>query len=380
MKKIDIDRFAEASEAILRTADGSGEWNAALEAVARLMPGSIGGLMFGSNRRPDLDPLAVDFHELYNPPPGFIESYVAYTAPTGGDPASFELMSQGRNAPLIDDLDYMDRQFPEYWPDYRDAVYRPHHVGSQVFTVSSAQNEPRFIFGMASERWTKRQSEDNQAILRRLTPLIRQSLTLRSKLVYAEGKLEAIKGSIDSLTTGLLWLDLYGRMVDANAAAQRILSEGDGLRLIANIPQAMAGSAKTELERAIKGIVAGAPMRQVAVARPSGRQPYFLTLMPPCQEHRFVSTIKVTCYITDPEAVTTGVGSAARALFGLTAAESEVVQLLAAGCEPASIATMRRISLSTVRAQIKSSLAKAGVNRQIDLVRMALSAASGTQF
>jgi DNA-binding CsgD family transcriptional regulator len=220
---------------------------------------------------------------------------------------------------------------------------------------------------------------DNQAILRRLTPLIRQALTLRSKLVHAEGKLEAIKGSTDSLRTGLLWLDLYGRMVDANAAAQRILSEGDGLRLIAGIPQAMAGSAKTELERAIREIVAGVPMCQIAVARPSGRQPYFLTLMPPCREHRFVGAIKVTCYVTDPEAVVTGVGSVARTLFGLTAAESEIVQFLAAGCEPAAIAAMRRISLATVRAQIKSSLAKAGVNRQIDLVRMVLSAASGTQ-
>jgi DNA-binding CsgD family transcriptional regulator len=54
--------------------------------------------------------------------------------------------------------------------------------------------------------------------------------------------------------------------------------------------------------------------------------------------------------------------------FGLTPAEIEIALALARGMKAAAIAHARSVSVGTVRVQIKSLLAKAGVNRQVELV------------
>jgi DNA-binding CsgD family transcriptional regulator len=58
--------------------------------------------------------------------------------------------------------------------------------------------------------------------------------------------------------------------------------------------------------------------------------------------------------------------------YELTAAEVEVALQLLSGHNPDAIASQRSVAIGTVRAQIKSILAKVGVSRQIELlVRLA---------
>lgn len=54
--------------------------------------------------------------------------------------------------------------------------------------------------------------------------------------------------------------------------------------------------------------------------------------------------------------------------FGFTPAETEIALALARGMKADAIAKDRGVSVGTVRVQIKSLLAKAGVNRQVELV------------
>jgi DNA-binding CsgD family transcriptional regulator len=54
--------------------------------------------------------------------------------------------------------------------------------------------------------------------------------------------------------------------------------------------------------------------------------------------------------------------------FGLTAAEAQVVTALCQGDSTAVIAERRAVSVTTVRNQIKSVMAKAGVHRQSELL------------
>jgi len=58
--------------------------------------------------------------------------------------------------------------------------------------------------------------------------------------------------------------------------------------------------------------------------------------------------------------------------FDLTPAEARVVARLAAGDDAKAIARRHGTALETVRTQIQRAMEKAGVNRQIDLVRMVL--------
>jgi DNA-binding CsgD family transcriptional regulator len=374
VKRIDFDRYAEATEAIALTADGSGDWSGALEAVSALVPGSIGGLMYGSHRRAAPALPGADFHELYNPPPGLIEDYIAYTADEGGDPSSAALMEHGLGTPVIDDLDFLARAFPDYWPAYQDAVYRPHNVHSQVFIASSEAAGPQFIFGIASEGWSKRQSLDAQGVLRRLAPLIRQSLSLRAKLLLAEGKLNAIRSSTDALRTGLVWLDSRGLILETNTAAQMMLTAADGLQVRSRALAALHQADNAAIEQAVRSAAAGTAIRQVAVRRPSGKRSYVVTLMWLGQRRRIGDGIRLVAYVTDPETAAPRVAETAAALLGLTGAEGEVVQLLSEGLDAEAIARSRGSTIATVRSQIGAVLAKAGLSRQVDLVRIVLAA------
>lgn len=62
--------------------------------------------------------------------------------------------------------------------------------------------------------------------------------------------------------------------------------------------------------------------------------------------------------------------------FALTPAESRIALMLAAGTPPTGIATAQGIAISTVRTHLRGILAKLGVRRQLDLVRMLAELAS----
>jgi DNA-binding CsgD family transcriptional regulator len=54
----------------------------------------------------------------------------------------------------------------------------------------------------------------------------------------------------------------------------------------------------------------------------------------------------------------------------LTQAEETIIALLAAGLTAKEIAYERGVTVSTVRAQIRSIFEKTGIRRQVDLVRL----------
>jgi len=55
-------------------------------------------------------------------------------------------------------------------------------------------------------------------------------------------------------------------------------------------------------------------------------------------------------------------------VYGFTSAETDIALLLARGQSTEAIAQQRKVTAGTVRAQIKSMLAKLGVSRQVELV------------
>jgi DNA-binding CsgD family transcriptional regulator len=67
-----------------------------------------------------------------------------------------------------------------------------------------------------------------------------------------------------------------------------------------------------------------------------------------------------------------GDARALAARFGLTLREAEVALALAGGATAGDIARAAGLSVHTVRNQIKAALAKTGMRRQADLVRLLL--------
>jgi DNA-binding CsgD family transcriptional regulator len=77
-------------------------------------------------------------------------------------------------------------------------------------------------------------------------------------------------------------------------------------------------------------------------------------------------------FISDPSVDSLAPEDVLRHSFGLTRAEARLVSALVSGVSVADYAGMNERSRNTVRSQLKSAMAKLGVRRQADLVRVLL--------
>jgi len=76
--------------------------------------------------------------------------------------------------------------------------------------------------------------------------------------------------------------------------------------------------------------------------------------------------------VTDPEKPTYLRDDLMRAHYSLTPAETEVANGLLTGYSLEEIAALRRVTVGTIRDQLKNLFGKTGTNRQADLVRLLL--------
>jgi DNA-binding CsgD family transcriptional regulator len=90
------------------------------------------------------------------------------------------------------------------------------------------------------------------------------------------------------------------------------------------------------------------------------------------RESSFELESLVLIVIQDLDQMRVDLPRAARKLFGLTAAEARVACALVNGCTVTEIANAHQVTRATVRAQVRHILAKTGVKRQADVVRLLL--------
>lgn len=169
-----------------------------------------------------------------------------------------------------------------------------------------------------------------------------------------------------------------GSVLHANAGAEAMLAAGDGLALHRGM-LAVSRPARDALARALAAAgriqtdpEAPAPGGTVAVPRPSGRPPWFLTAAPLAASAGFLGPPepRVLVLIRDPAARTAPDAALLMRAFGLTPAEAEVCRRFAAGETPHEIAVARGVGEASLRQQLKSAMAKLGVGRQAELMRL----------
>jgi DNA-binding CsgD family transcriptional regulator len=111
----------------------------------------------------------------------------------------------------------------------------------------------------------------------------------------------------------------------------------------------------------------------IAIERPLGRLPLNILVAPLTErtgaEFGFQRPL-VILFITDPQRDTGVPIAVLQQLYGLTAAEAEIALGVADGLSAEQIAEARGKSLNTARTQLKAVLAKMGVSRQTDVVRL----------
>jgi DNA-binding CsgD family transcriptional regulator len=75
---------------------------------------------------------------------------------------------------------------------------------------------------------------------------------------------------------------------------------------------------------------------------------------------------------SDPDAAMADMGQQLQGMFGMTPAEARLTEALVQGQSLRQYADARRVTMSTVRTQLKAATGKTGTRRQADLVRIVL--------
>jgi DNA-binding CsgD family transcriptional regulator len=206
-----------------------------------------------------------------------------------------------------------------------------------------------------------------------LAPHLRQAIRLGVQCERANELRGAMQALGEQFGKGVAVLDTNGRVRHANAMFERICAVEDGLTARRGV---LATSRLNEpafsrlLARGMRGESGG----RLDILRPSGSQPYSLMVSPMTETSSLLGAgrARVTVVVSDPTAVRAPMEATLSVAYGLTRAESRMVARLVDGATVGATAEQLGISLNTARTHLKRAMAKTGVSRQTDLVRLLL--------
>jgi DNA-binding CsgD family transcriptional regulator len=234
-----------------------------------------------------------------------------------------------------------------------------------------------------------------------LAPHMRRALNAHRALCVANGRIEALRQSVEALDVAVVALDRSGRVVRMSTAAEAILNLRRGIELDNGYLRASVPSEQIHLTAIIAGAVATGTGRgaEFAVPRSTGASPesgsgplwtpssggaMVVSRWPPNRPLRVVVTPfhssdfllndqpAALAFLSDPEAKPGSRATVLGALYGLTPTECRVADLLTSGCELNSAADRMKMTFETARFHLKSIFRKTGVCRQQELIRLVL--------
>lgn len=171
-----------------------------------------------------------------------------------------------------------------------------------------------------------------------------------------------------------LLLDHLGRLLSMTAGMEEIVRGGDGVVVFGERVRSLDPTSDNGLQRALADALRRHhPIsRAVRIRRLSGRISYVVTVYPLPRGGPLPPPLDAAAMVTvvDPTSARPSRHDLHRQAFGFTPRESELAALLMADHSIESAAAALAISMPTARVHLRRLLEKAGVSRQIDLVRL----------
>jgi DNA-binding CsgD family transcriptional regulator len=275
--------------------------------------------------------------------------------------------------------EYFDDAYVESSPFYRD--YLIPHGGRYLASTKLIDDERSFVhFGTVRGLGQPPLDDAEVACLARVCHHLRHAFMIRRGLLSRPAQMRLGVELLDRLAQPLALLGRGRELRYLNPACERLFADlgerpgtGDPLPLFARGEQVLLDTVLADLLGPGPATTLRAGARRVLRLAPRDGQP-----------------LVAIASVLEPAAVMSAFGNEPLALlmfhrpgrarhidpvvvaeaFGLTPAEARVAVLLANGLNAEQIAAERNASLLTVRTQIRSILAKTGVRRQPELVRM----------
>src|SRR5688572_4771085 len=219
--------------------------------------------------------------------------------------------------------------------------------------------------GPSSDRAVAQFNAGVRALLQPLVRATRQHVAFR-RMGRA---LAAAHQALRHLSVGVVLTDVEGHVLESNELASEILQRKDGLQILDG---RLAATRSFDSVKLAAGIAGRAAIGEghLLIGRKGGVRPHAVTIAPldgggdGPRAQRIVMVL-----IVNPDWQAPSERSVA-ALFGLSPAESRLAASLMQGRKLADIARDSGVEVTTLRTQLSSILRKAGVERQVDLVRI----------
>jgi DNA-binding CsgD family transcriptional regulator/PAS domain-containing protein len=219
------------------------------------------------------------------------------------------------------------------------------------------------------------ESED-RAVLQLLIPHLSRVLQLERRLRDCrEGRRVAL-GALEAMGCGVLLVAGSGRLLFANATADRLLRKRQAIALRNGWVHALQGEHDARLQRAIQAAAAGGsgdPFHAggtLMLPRPSGGPLSLLVCpvpsdaLPDLRQHR-----PVIIFVSDPDDARLPAAALLRKVYDLTPSEARLAAALAEGKRLQEYAEEAGITVNTAKTQLKQVFTKTGSDRQSDLIR-----------
>jgi DNA-binding CsgD family transcriptional regulator len=271
---------------------------------------------------------------------------------------------------------YPDRRLKS--TEFYDLFLRPNDlfyaVGSSV--VKEGTTDVRMSFVRSEKAGPYEDGELH--LVRQLMPHLRNAVVLHREMYRTRALAASSMAALELVPVGVALLTASGSLAHANQRAHDLfagtgaMSVGPGGKL-----RAASTAATGKLQRLIheslctsagKGVGHGGTLQ---LAGPSGRRLH--VLVSPLPAHAaFDAKATAAVFCSDPDAVVGRFSRRLEIMYEMTAAEAQLTEALVNGKSLQEFADSRRVSMNTVRTQLKSASAKTGARRQADLVRMIL--------
>lgn len=221
--------------------------------------------------------------------------------------------------------------------------------------------------------------EEEIGLVRRLIPHMRQAFDMRIRLAKTGRHNQGFLHGLADLGEPTFLVDHSGRVLYENQAAADLLSTNDGVTAAARRLDFADRTASARFAGALEslgrrdGQEIDMESRNFTARRPSGERPYIISVRALPAADAFAEAIlgaAAILFIRDPAHFAMLDTDLLRQSYGLTEAESDLALALDSGAALPTIAERRGVSITTIRTQLYSLMAKLDVNRQTDLVRL----------
>jgi len=218
----------------------------------------------------------------------------------------------------------------------------------------------------------------NDPAMALLSPHLERALKINRDIAEIKQSNETLISLLDQLPIGILILDLNINLLAKNQQADYIFGNQQALATIGRPLQLYSSADAKQLKKLVQELCANTNNNQPQVKamqlhRPKAGHALSAVVMPLTSKQNGQRTeVKILVMVAAPEAFGELPLEIITDIYGLSAAESKLVQSLVKGMSTQEISDSFGISKNTVSSQLKAAFSKTGTKGQTDLVRHVL--------